>query len=447
MNSREKDKQKRRVVSAKRYCDEHKTGFSRESINIPEGAPMFLPKEKGIYRIDIIPYVVGKGNRFADEGELHYERTYFTHRGLGDSKDSYTCLKMTFGINCPICDYRSEMANDSDGDPNVVKNLKPKERQLWNIIDLADRDKGIQIWEVSHFCFGKHLIEKIKMADEGDGYDTFADLEQGLTLKIGATEESIGGTGKFLVFGNIEFKSRVIPYDDSMADKAFCLDELPKNVPYAQLKKKFQQEPEDKEDLDEDDNASPKSKDDKDDEPKSEKKSEKKVEKDSDDPSAEDLGIEQGMKVRHKEHGICEVVHVSSDGTSLRLMDEDGEKHTSVAPSECKVIKEEKSKVEDDDDEPKSKKRDVDEDEDNKDVEFELGNYIMHDDFGKCQLTKELGNGRWAMEDEDGEMHKAPQSELTLLKSSKKKVVEDDNDEDDDEPKSKSKDDDEFEDD
>lgn len=443
MNSREKDKQKKRVVSAKRYVTEHKTGFSRESIDIPEGAPMWSPKEKGIYRIDVIPYVVGKGNRFADEGELYYERTYWTHKGMGDSKDSYTCLQMTFNKPCPICEYRTKLANDPDSDPKLVKMLKPKERQLWNIIDLSDRDKGPQIWEVSHHLFGKHLIEKIKADDENEGYDTFADLEKGKTLKITATEEHGDGAMKWISFAGIDFKPRAKTYDDDMSEKAYCLDKMPKNVPYEQLRKKFFQEPEDQGDLDEDDNPPTKS--------KSEDDDDKPVKKKVEDPTAEDMGIEEESTVNHKEYGTCEVVHVSGDGTSLRLLDEDGNKHSAVNPIDCKLVEK------DDDDEPKKKtnkdntknKSEKDDDEKEEDdskesVEYEIGSTVIHEDYGQCDIVKDLGAGKWTLEEEDGSVHKGVHQKDFKLATKKKKVVDEDEDQDD-EPKSK--DDDEFEDD
>ena len=50
------------------------------------------------------------------------------------------------------------------------------------------------------------------------------------------------------------------------------------------------------------------------------------------------------MKVQHEEHGVCEVTHISGDGTSLKLKDKSGEIHMGQAPEECTPIKKEATK-------------------------------------------------------------------------------------------------------
>lgn len=42
-----------------------------------------------------------------------------------------------------------------------------------------------------------------------------------------------------------------------------------------------------------------------------------------------------GQKLKHCKHGVCELVHVSNDGTSLRLKDKDGQTQYAISPKDC----------------------------------------------------------------------------------------------------------------
>ena len=396
------DKRKERMVTAKERLAKHSTGFDRTSLKIPEGTNLFLPKKPGSYRLEILPYRVGKGNPVAEEGKLYYERTFFVHRGIGPNSDTYVCPAKTAKKQCPICEHRAKLAQDPDADEKLVKDLAPKERQLFLIYDHADADRGVQLWDVSFHIFGKHLDKKIQNADDDDrdAYENFADSEDGMTVKVGASEESYGA-GKFLEFADIEFKPRKTQLDPELFDHGVCLDDCVKMLGYDELKKILLQtgdsESEDEEDDpkpkkkaakpadDEDDEPAPKPKakkppvkeEDEDEEPAPKKKTKQIQDEDDadDDPSAESLGFEVGDEVIHEDHGKCRIVHVSGDGSSIRIKDEDGEVHKAIAPKELKKAAAKKPTgkkpaAEDDEDEepaPKPKKKPVVEDEDDED--------------------------------------------------------------------------------
>src|SRR5271154_1674773 len=91
VNRREREDREDKAVSAKRRVTEHSTGFERTTLEVPEGTNFFQLKQSGVKRLEIIPYIVGKGNPFADEGEKHYERTYYVHRSVGANNDTYCC--------------------------------------------------------------------------------------------------------------------------------------------------------------------------------------------------------------------------------------------------------------------------------------------------------------------------------------------------------------------
>jgi len=255
MSKKRKGKKKRSTaVTAKRRSEQHKVGFETTSLNLPEGAKLFSLKSDKAVRLDILPYIVGKGNPWADEGTLHYERTFWVHRGIGVDQSSYICLRKTCNEKCPVCEYRAKLSKDPDADEDLIKDLAPKERQLFNVIDTRDRDKGVQLWDISFHLFGKSLDARIRNADEDDGYENFAELEDGFTLKLGI-EEGHYGKISFYSVETIDFKPRKEDYDEDILEEVYCLDELLNIIPYKELKQILLQTEDD-----DDDENEPKSK-------------------------------------------------------------------------------------------------------------------------------------------------------------------------------------------
>lgn len=396
---KQKEKRERRYTDAKKRAEEHDSGFQPTSFSVPEGVELFRWKKAGIYRLDIIPFIAGKGNPYADEGEVHWERTYYVHRGIGAEENSYACLRRTFGKPCPVCEHVAKLRADPSSDDKLIQGLREKERQLFLVLDHSDRDKGVQILETSHYMgFGEMLDKKIKASDEEDGYANFFHLEDGMTLKVNVEEDSFAGR-TYMKPTNIEMVRRKEPLDDSLLDEVPCLDDIITELSYKELKKIFLQipaeaengkavqqsrpaskpkssPPPDDEDEDEDD-------DDFEDEDLDEDEEETVVKKPAakkgkKQPTADEYGIKKGMKVIHEEHGECEVVHVSGDGTSLRLEDEEGAVHMGVGPDEVELVEEKPKKAGGASSTKKSaspsrssKKEEIDEDEDDFDDEDE----------------------------------------------------------------------------
>jgi hypothetical protein len=233
----QKARREKRVVSAKKRMQEHTSGFERTTLKLPDGVNFWTPKDPGTYRIEIIPYKASN-NPYAEEGDYAFERTYWMHRGIGPENNSYVCLAKELKKKCPVCEYRAKLAQDPNGDEDMIKALAPKQRQLFNVFDHKHPDKGVQVWEVSHFLFGKHLDNKIKNADPEDRerYEGFANEEDGLTLRITASQETTG-SNTFLEFGDIEFKERKEELDPEVFDQAVDLDACIKTLDYKELRK------------------------------------------------------------------------------------------------------------------------------------------------------------------------------------------------------------------
>jgi len=219
----------------------HGSTFGLSTLILPQNLSLWSPKA-GIKRIDIIPYEVSKGNPYADEGTWYYERTYWVHRNVGVSENSYVCPAKTVGKACPICEARSKLARDPSADKDVIRTLKPRERQLFLVYDHDETDKGVQLWDVSYFAFGMLLDDYRRDADESEKHIIdFDDFEAGSTLRVSFKEESIGSS-TFVKAFRIDFKPRQKPLDDELLDHGICLDSLIKILSYEELRSIFYEE-------------------------------------------------------------------------------------------------------------------------------------------------------------------------------------------------------------
>ncbi len=336
--TRKKRDKRRERLSGRKRAETHKGGFEGSSVQLPDGVDFFAVKKAGVYRLEIIPYIVPEGanNPNAEPGDLYFERTFWIHRGVGADNGVRVCPRKTANQPCAICDHRAKLAKDPDADENLIKDLSPKERQLWNVFDHADPEKKDQVWDVSYHLFGKQLDARIKNADEDDEYEFFADPEEGLTLKVGFAERSFSGN-TFYEAETIDFKTRRTALDPELFESANLLDSLLIIEPYDKLKAEFLQTGGDDTDDDTDDDPPPKK--------KTRKRTTKKKPTESEE-TAEKYGISKGDEVDTHTGGICTVLKISSDGTSLTLKDDDGEIHRAVSPADVKLIPEEEEEVE-----------------------------------------------------------------------------------------------------
>lgn len=197
---------------------------------------MFSVKEEGTRRIDIMPYeVTVDHNPYADKGELHFERTFYVHRDIGSDKKIVVCPNKTWGKKCPVCEFRETLRDDPEME-DFAKTLWPRERQLWNVWDLDAPDKGVQIWDVSFRLFGELLDQRVNDRDDDEPFHLFADLEEGLSLKLGCKEKN-AGTFSFHEVKTIDFKKRKEQYGEEGLEKSHNLDEVLKEIPYNELKR------------------------------------------------------------------------------------------------------------------------------------------------------------------------------------------------------------------
>lgn len=201
-------------------------------LSLPKGVAVFKEEPKSRVQMDIMPYVVTDSNHpdrdeeweIAVPDSLWYKRPYWLHRNIGPNNDSVVCPKSA-GNRCPICEHREQLLREgADWDDDAVRALKSSMRNLYIIIPRRQKnyEEEPHIWDISQYLFQDKLNEEIQ---EDEEYETFPDLEEGLTLRIRFSEESIG-SNKFAETSRIDFKERKEPYPESILDEIPNLDEI-----------------------------------------------------------------------------------------------------------------------------------------------------------------------------------------------------------------------------
>lgn len=361
-------RKKRQRLSSRSRAENRTEGFTPTAVNRPKGVESFNPKKAGNYSLDIIPYKVMKDgvNPYAKKaGMLASERTFFVHRGIGVDNNNFVCLAKTLKKACPICDARKAEQTDPNGDEKLAKSLAPKERQLWNVYDKNEPEKGVQIWDISFYLFGEALDDRVNNASEDREYEYYADPVDGMTLAVGLKEKTYQGHPYFEA-ATIDFDKRG-PVDKEILAAATNLDDCLIIKTYDELKAIFLQIEEDEPDDDDDTDSSQEEQ--AEEKPKPEPKADKpkrtrKPKAEKTWPTADECGITKGCEVNYKNF-VYMVSKVSGDGTSLTLVDDDGNIKRAVAPSEVKLVEEEAADETDGNDKPATDDTETPANEDN----------------------------------------------------------------------------------
>ena len=196
------------------------------------GKEFWKPTEGKNNNFDIIPYEITVDNHpYYPAGELFQQLAYKVHYGVGSQERMVACPTV-IGKKCPICEAAASMRKDRNADEEELKKLKAKDRVIFNIIDLNEVDKGVQLFEFSPHCFANFLYDEIK-ASEGKGDDTF-ELIGGCSLMVRFSNKKLG-TNKFLEATRIDFEERDKDYDDAIVEEALDLDTAINYLPYEEI--------------------------------------------------------------------------------------------------------------------------------------------------------------------------------------------------------------------
>jgi len=271
----------------------------------------WLKTKKGTMHLSLVPYRVSVDDHpdGIDKGDFWYRRLILIHRDVGPEGVSVLCPK-TFDekAECPICEKSAKLRKSrKDGDEDVAKALRAKERELFNVVDLDGDDDEVFLWDMSTFLFGELLKAEIRDDEEA----TF-DLEGGSSIAVRFKEDSFDGR-KFVKPNKITFEERNDIDEDFVDEHCADLDDILQVLSYKDLKKLLEGSgTNDDEDDDDDEDDPPKDKD---------KKSRRtKTKKDKDD-DPEDPDDPDGGEVCK----ACEGTGKSSYGKTCRACEGSGE--------------------------------------------------------------------------------------------------------------------------
>lgn len=424
---KQSDKAKRtiRYSNAKATVAQQDRGFESDAWKLPKGMKRFKFTEAKKYRLNILPYVVGvnqkagkKLNPYKEDGEVHYELSFFQHPRLGPEDKTFCCSLKVFGKRCVGCEESIKAQHDEEITKEDKNKLRPKHRQLWIVEDLDDKKSGFQIMDQSFAMpgdagFGQMMNAIIESCDEGDPRLNFFHLKGGQTLEILAKKQTFPG-GTFFAAVRIDMIPRKIDYNESVLDKLPCLDDLLIYTPYKDFFKVYfgsegddetdetpaneNKEPGDEENEGEGEEQEGEEQEGDEGEEGEEQEREGEENEDGEGEENEDgesnpaeaRGIVKDAMVKHETLGECKVLRVSEDGSSVNLKTKKGVIHKNMDPDDCDLIEEEQEEEQEDDE-----GGDDGEGEENEDGENE--------DEGSPLSDDEDGEGEGAGDDEDDE--------------------------------------------
>ncbi len=193
-----------------------------------------IEKYKAVYKktshIDIMPFEVTQewykklksrvGETLGIEvGDLDYKLEVPVHKNIGPENKMILCLRLAFGKQCYCCERRDESEDEKEKEA-----LKISWRSIYNVIDLDEEDKGVQIFEASQYLFEKELLEQAEVSNE-EGIIIFSDLEEGMTVIFRAAEK-VFKKSKYPEYKNFGFEERDEPYNEDILDRTYPLDKM-----------------------------------------------------------------------------------------------------------------------------------------------------------------------------------------------------------------------------
>ena len=355
-SKKEREVRKRRKESAKKWAEKESQGFTPTAVKLPDGMKLYKLDEEGKHRFDIMPFIAGdnypSGRGGADPGFEVSRMTYEQHRipQPDGNFGRFVCTYGTWGEECVVCKHRNT-ANLSQEEKDV---LRPQRRHLFLVNDKpGDVKNPLKVMDAVHFNrklgFGEQLTTAIETLEE----DCFiADLKDGKTIQIMVADKKYGSVSR------IDLLNRTYSYPESLIDDAPPLDQCVLRPEKEDVLKALGIG----EESEEHPRSSPSGK-------QSKNGSSTTADDDEEDREEDDDGDPVNTKVKKGDLVLyggeeCEVVHVSGDGSSLRLENEEGEIYRGVDSGEVEPIKGKEDDDEDSEDESEEDEDDEWEDED-----------------------------------------------------------------------------------
>lgn len=227
------NREKRLAKLRARQTEQDNTTTKEYAYQIPKDVPVYKVRE-GQNLIDIIPYRISNPNNPAirlngfELGDEDYFQHLQTHFGIGSNKNEYLCRNRMFGKKCPICEAQNELW---DVDRALAKSLYPKDHVVYNVIDLLEPEKSIQVWKISKFWVEDNLVKLSAMKSKSGVPIIYGDWELGWSIEFYGMEQKYNGN-KFYKPENFSFVKREKQYTEDIVDKAYPIDKWYNMVDY-----------------------------------------------------------------------------------------------------------------------------------------------------------------------------------------------------------------------
>ena len=357
-------KERKRVAKERVKANAEKGGRGGSDwFKLPEGVGRWNPDKEGRFSIDVLPYEV-KSPHHPDDIEqecLWYKLPFMVHHSVGASNDSVVCPR-SLNKPCPICEEKDRLyKDDSEGNEDVIKALKPQKFVAYNIKSLEEEGR-VDVMCLSRGKFAKCLEGELKDPDNDEHLAFFDVNKDGRTLRVRFAEASFEGK-KYIEATKIDFRPREEMDEDKVLNSTVCLEEALILMDYEDLKTMFLQEDEEKgkkdkgfdelkdEDEDKDEKKKPSKDEDGDDDEKPSKSKSKDEDEDGDDDEKPSKGKKcaacggTGKSSSGKTCAACEGTGKVEDKPSKsKSKDEDEDGDDDEKPSKSKSKDEKKGK-------------------------------------------------------------------------------------------------------
>jgi len=194
--------------------------------NIPDGVGFWRP-DVGEHLIDIIPFQSAGDDPRTQKGRWTYLLDVWVHQNVGAMFDDFVCQVRAFQDLDPMCEYTKA----ADLTTAEWSKIAPKRRTaylVWCHDSPEEEEKGIQIWEVAHWNFEKHL-SKISKHPKGGAPIPFSHVIDGKSIafeivKSGTYTDGSGKERDSKDFLGHRFVERDEEVPDEFGDQIFPLD-------------------------------------------------------------------------------------------------------------------------------------------------------------------------------------------------------------------------------
>ena len=193
---------------------------------IPEGIGFWKPA-LGEHLIDVVPFQSAGFDPRTEKDRWTYLIDVWVHTNVGAMFDDFVCQVRAFKEMDPMCQYTKVAKLPTD----QWKKIAPKRRTaylIWSHDSPEEEAKGIQIWEVAHWNFEKHL-SKISKHPRGGAPVPFSHVIDGKSIafeivKSGTFTNDSGKEQDSKDFVGHRFVEREEEIPDEFGDKIFPLD-------------------------------------------------------------------------------------------------------------------------------------------------------------------------------------------------------------------------------